>query len=552
MIHLTRSPWVSIVNSMIEQIANVRGSSACPSERTMLLGYMIGAPAGYLVALSIQFLWHGYSSTNSTTRDLTALQAMLMVPVIWIATAIPFIVVRKMSGPRCFASPGRAVISGLIIAFLDLPLITVASRPFDIEGTLPPFPQQIMEIIFSHSQFIASAGAISGLSYWMVEFASFPRIKGFLIDPRPLRGTGGWVSRRAGLAGAALLSLAACVEVIHWRWQPAIQQSSATPNVTFLREWRSKEGQTYFLTWSSDQRRLTSLGGTKLTVQNQAGATLSEIAVPGLNAWGVVADDRHIVAPASTSDPSGTAFTVIDLATGELAFREFDPVPGGPGLAHATVKLAMSADGSRLAVGYQPARANQPVMIYDTRTWRRVLTIDEAGDPVMGTSAIALSSDGARVAFGKRFDLIIADSQTGAAILKIPGRPEVLAFNTAGDQIVAEMTAFTPARTVVSTLKVYRVADGTEVASHGPAAHLVWDPKGRFIAFTTDWNQIGLWNHNLPAAPDTMIEVPPPTGPVAISRDGGCLAAVTGDAISFFRIGDDPERAQRPSVCNEQ
>src|SRR5580658_3871989 len=103
---LTRNPWLGTLDSMDKQIVIVSRPSDAAAERTMLLGYMVGVPAGYLVVLTIQFLWSGYSSTNSMTAELTALMAPLMVLLLYVVSAIPFIVVRKLSGPGCFASPG--------------------------------------------------------------------------------------------------------------------------------------------------------------------------------------------------------------------------------------------------------------------------------------------------------------------------------------------------------------------------------------------------------------------------------------------------------------
>lgn len=73
-----------------------------------------------------------------------------------------------------------------------------------------------------------------------------------------------------------------------------------------------------------------------------------------------------------------------------------------------------------------------------------------------------------------------------------------------------------------------------------------------FVTFTMDGNRIGLWNPNMPAAPDTTIEVAPLTGPLAISPDGRCLAAVSGGVVNFFRIGEGPHSPLTPSVCGER
>jgi hypothetical protein len=136
-------------------------------------------------------------------------------------------------------------------------------------------------------------------------------------------------------------------------------------------------------------------------------------------------------------------------------------------------------------------------------------------------------------------------------LLKIKGRPLALAFNAGGDLIAADMTTFTESHTSVSALKVYRVADGTEIASHNSVGHPVWDPMGRFIAFTIDWNHIGVWNLNLPPAPDTTMDVAPFSGPLAISPDGRRLAAATGDVISFFRIGVAQNQPRSRLVCDD-
>jgi hypothetical protein len=350
------------------------------------------------------------------------------------------------------------------------------------------------------------------------------------------------------LAGVAIAALAASTAAIHWRWQPLIRQSSATPMVTFVREWRPRMHHSLFLRWSSDQRRLISSDSAVLTTRRSTGTTTKDISSAHLNIIQAAASDRFIAAPADINDRSGTAFTVVDSSTGEPVFHEPDPEPGKAGMASAAVRLAMSADGSRLAVGYRLPRTGQPVTIYDAQSWRRIATIDGAGDPVLGTSTIALSPDGARVAYGRRAKLVIANASSGQLLLEISGWPNAIAFNAAGDLIAADMADDSNLPAVTSALRIYRVTDGKMVASHKAVDHPEWDPKGRFIAFSIDWNHIGLWNFHMPTAADTTIEVPPFTGPLAVSPDGNCLAAATGDVIALFRIGDEvPSHAM---VCD--
>ena len=126
------------------------------------------------------------------------------------------------------------------------------------------------------------------------------------------------------------------------------------------------------------------------------------------------------------ADLYGDTFTVYDARTGRIVRRV-----GGRG--HTDGLVALSPNGSRLAVGYLAAGDGfGGVATYDTRTWKRVLQVTTI--PYVQISALAFSPDGGRLAVG-------AEDGT-AGVWSLAAREQVASY--AGPTAAVTTMAFTP------------------------------------------------------------------------------------------------------------
>jgi hypothetical protein len=470
--------------------------------------------------------------------------AFAQIPV-WIAGAIPFGAVRRLTGSRGFSSPWSASFSGSVTGLMTIPFGVAMSRIFDIDGSSAPVGIELTQTIEDGWTFYALAGAIAGLAYWLLEFSSGPsRLIALIGDARPIHRTKGLISRRVAAAIVAVAAIVILVPVARWSWSPHVSQSSGTLDVTFMREWPTKD-RVGFIAWSSDPSRLTSLSGNVIAVQDERGRPEWEKTFPNARASGAVANDRVIVVPDLNRH---AVFSAIDLKTGEIFHLEPDPMPGAESWAGAAVKLAMSPDGSRLAVAYRlPA---QPVSVYDTHDWHRLSIMQAVPKGRTGSSAIAFSNDGRLLAFGSGRDLVIADAQSGRTLYSIATSPNSIVFSPGNDMVAVE--TFAPVRLGMAfRIEVFRIADGTKIASHPSSGKeaLVWDPLGRFLGFAAGADTVRLWNPSTAEGSGVTLHVRPSPRYLAMSPDARCLAVGNGDFISLFGVAEQVAPVQGHQAC---
>jgi len=142
-----------------------------------------------------------------------------------------------------------------------------------------------------------------------------------------------------------------------------------------------------------------SPNGRELATTNFKGVALAS--VPGLSG-GLFAkypgagssmvfthDGRELIVGGATDN----AFRVYDVPSGRLA-RVVATAPGGGW----PVVVALSPNGSELAVGHPSADGNGVVSIYSTRTWAREFDVYTIAS--VEISSVAFSPDGKRVAIG--------------------------------------------------------------------------------------------------------------------------------------------------------
>jgi hypothetical protein len=524
-----------------------------PSERTFILGYLAGVAVAYIVFSIIGMVWYATYISRYEWWFWSLLRMIAILPM-WAIAAVPFTVVRRLVGAQGFSSAWRAMVSGAVAGLGTIPIGVWASRFLDFERGPPPFLPTLIDTIAFHSPFFAIAGACGGLVYWAIEFSSAPSaVAGFLSDARPLRWTGNLLSRRLVAASVGILMLALAIPTGAWWWRPHVDWSSATgvPRVAFASMWETN-GSPAFLTWSPDSSKLVSLLlGTdgSVTVQNRDGGARQERrTVRPFIMLSVAGNDSVIVVPGNGSFASRTAFSVISVATGEILHEEPDPSAGARGLASAAVRLALSPDGSTLAVAYANPRAGQPISLYETRHWHHLSALIPLPDREKGVGAITFSPDGTKVAFGNWTNLVVVDIRTGNVVRSFPAAPSPdFAFSPDGSLMAANAYgALGPPSGAVS-LRIFRIADGAEVASHpypqtSISDRITWDPKGRFVAFRGVDGTIHLWNPFAAAGKDVIIGPPPQIMSFAVSPDGSRLAVGSEDplgagrVVSMFRI----------------
>jgi hypothetical protein len=240
----------------------------------------------------------------------------------------------------------------------------------------------------------------------------------------------------------------------------------------------------------------------------------------------------------------GEAFVVKDAAMTKLVFREMDPAPSAPGTASGTVRFALPADKSIVAVGYGGPRGDQPVTIYDTRDWRKVTTLVVPAEGPTGVGKMALSNDHAKLAYASSLGLIVVDARNGAIVNRLPVVSGDFAFSSDGRLLaVAEVVPSADGISSESSgVHVYRLPDGVELASIGPAGspylgNLRWDLEGRFLVYS-DRKAVHFWNPFVAPAKDVVIQLRSNSRSLSLSSDGRKLAVGDGDAIDLFKIGD--------------
>ena len=130
-----------------------------------------------------------------------------------------------------------------------------------------------------------------------------------------------------------------------------------------------------------------------------------------------------------TADLSGTVI-VYDVASGRKV-RRIRPVTGREPVVSPPV-VAVSPDGSRLAVGYPDANGNGVVAVYSTQTWRKQFNVMSIRS--VEILSIAFSPDASRLAVGA------ADGTSG--VWSIPTRERLVAYD--GPTAGVFSTSFTP------------------------------------------------------------------------------------------------------------
>ncbi|MBV8911588.1 MAG: WD40 repeat domain-containing protein [Acetobacteraceae bacterium] len=469
---------------------------------------------------------------------------MLAVPIAWVFLAIPFVLVRWLSGASAFSASWRAGLIGAVIGLVSIPFAVEMGRLFTIDGPNRSFLTELALTLPSWPHF-AAAGAVGGLVYWLIEYSSLPpAVVRLFVDSRPLPWTNGLISRRVATGIAAATMIVVAIPVGRWWWRPHVYQlvEAGVPPVAFEQEWESK-GWIGALAWSSDSTKVTSASdnGGWLAVRDIRSGLYQERKIAQLYIQHAIASGQLVIAPEEFG--SRSAFNVFSAKTGTILHEEPDPAPGKPPLPGAAVRLAMTADGSMLAVGYDGPRAGLPVFVLSTRDWRVVSALNPESDPPpLGVQVIAFSEDGKLLAVGGTRELLVCNVATGVVVNRIPIWANAVAFSP-DNRTLAVAEAPLSSGMWHQVVHLIRLPDGAEMVSRqmgsGSSASMLWDPRGRFIVFAS-WGDttVRLWNPSASPVQDVTIHLRRVERGMALSPDGSRLALANGGVVSVFKIGE--------------
>lgn len=310
--------------------------------------------------------------------------------------------------------------------------------------------------------------------------------------------------------------------------------SAGVPRVTLAHEWQIDNGASW-IRWSSDGTKLTALSRIdgRMNVLDTNGSIQSQFKVPHPSTLNIPINDHEVLEGGNTR--LGTAFSVINLAAQRTIYREFDPNPSAAGDAAVAVRLAVSPDCSVIAVGYGFPRDGQTISLLSTADWRRLRTMKVPSERG-GIARMRFSPDGTMLAYSTGSGVVVIEAANGAVIREIPVIAAGFTFSPDGTMLAAVTikTSESSVESIWDGMRVFRIADGAQIASHSSPQHsspdpVLCDPKGRFIAFFDGLDVVRLWNPTVYADNDVSIRLRPLPGGIALSPDGQWLAIGNSD-----------------------
>jgi WD40 repeat protein len=360
----------------------------------------------------------------------------------------------------------------------------------------------------------------------------------------------------ATLAIAAIVTVTGVSIIVHRNpWHPEVSWAAATglPKIAFANE-RQTKIPSGFVSWSPDGTKILTLSiyDGWLTVQDPAGRVEQEKKLPSLPSPFspyLASNAREIIF--SRDVKTDIAFSVVDIASGRTVFQEHSLQSSKPGPDQ--VALALSPDGTVLMAvhDYIPGR---PISLYDTKTWQKLSTI-EAPAARSGVERLVFSSDGSRLTFASSDKFFIIDARTGQTVSTLPIKAAAfIALSPDNSMAAVEEIGTDPGDYVPKAIRIFRLSDAAQVASHaslfhgpncpdnredcGLASPILWDPAGRFLVFPDGYHTIRIWNPFAGNGEDATIQTRYFEGGIALSPDGGLLAIGNGDFVSVFHIGN--------------
>jgi WD40 repeat protein len=349
------------------------------------------------------------------------------------------------------------------------------------------------------------------------------------------------------------------------------------------------------LTWSPDGERLAAYvrNGVGIITWSLDGKYQHEIprySNFGLDSYvlGFLSGHRQLIASpaAETNSPEDRgkmddmAFAVLDAETGKVLRNVPGPNPGGRSNENIAIDMAISPDERFVAVIYREF-TDRRVGIYSTSDWQRVAALDlrNNGDrsDVLDAQGVVFSPDGKTLAVidGWKEQVKLFEVGSWTLLRSIEAFPDTV---PRGNALVFDALAFSPDGAMIATathgggswwkypngkiapqgagvltpyfpaepLRVYRVAEGTRVASLGSFpggidnAQLVWSPKGDYLAFLDGIGDVRFWDpfHSGASMPVARMGIHSRT--LLFSKDGSQLVANFEGGVKVFDVVKHP------------
>src|SRR5579863_7232825 len=201
----------------------IEASDTANGERTVALGYLAAVAVATIgCVLTADLLSGANRFVLAFLAAWDGLAALLVLCLNWIVLLLPFLAVRYFVEP---ANVKRVWVSGLGGALLGILYLPVGAglHTIDIERGTHPYFREFSQLLNSTSPiYYVVAGLFGGLAYWIVECASFQWLIYFLRDTRPIKFSGGIVSRRVLAAVACVAAFAWAIHAIDRWWPPHV------------------------------------------------------------------------------------------------------------------------------------------------------------------------------------------------------------------------------------------------------------------------------------------------------------------------------------------
>jgi len=222
-------------------------------------------------------------------------------------------------------------------------------------------------------------------------------------------------SSRRTMATAAIL-FGSFLHFFGW-FAFANAEGTKLPELQVIQE-LPRPGDTYGVIWSSDGTKLAAFtngptanvlgtflmpspGGNLLTIWNSDGQILREIRRPdGFftvdDKPAFVAGDREIVTPPPFTS-TDLAFSVFDVSTGEVVREISGPSPerlGANNRAFNAARIIVASPDQTILAAVLGHSVPAPLVLYSTRDWSKLATLQKEGVQLTDPRACAFSSDG--------------------------------------------------------------------------------------------------------------------------------------------------------------
>lgn len=178
----------------------------------------------------------------------------------------------------------------------------------------------------------------------------------------------------------------------------------------------------------------------------------------------------------TAASPDGSSLAAGDMTGG---YTVWNTTSGAPRidfrLPHYPAAMSFSPDGKRLAI----APANEPVLIYDSRSWKQLFELQRT---IGGSQAVAFSPDGTRIATADSDTVVrVYDARNGELLSRYTDllmEPLAAAFSADSKQVLSgggdKFIAWLDASSGRPAQKSPKLED--------PPAYLEVSPDGKFLA----------------------------------------------------------------------